>query len=60
MEKLLGILGLIAILGLVAWFLTTLPMPPIFRNLIILVISIAVIIILLQFFGVNIGIPRLK
>ena len=51
----------IAIVGFLCWLILQLPMPPIFRNVIIGVISIFLIIWLLQHLGVRTpGLPDLR
>jgi hypothetical protein len=47
----IAIVIVLAILGVFCWFLTTLPMPPMFRNLIYAVIAIGMLLWLLDYAG---------
>ncbi len=49
MTAVLILIATIAIIGMVVWFITTLPMPPIFKNLIYLVVGIAAVLMLIHF-----------
>lgn len=54
--SIIAILLVIAIAGVIVWALTLLPMPPVFRNVIIAVAVILVLLWLLgQVGGVNLG-----
>lgn len=60
----MGILELIfviAILGLLVWLITTLiPMPDQFKQVIFVLAAIAVLIYILQAFGMNLGLPHVR
>jgi hypothetical protein len=64
--SIVALLILIALLGLVAYFITTLiPMPPQFKTLIILVALLIAILLVLQAFGLlpsigNVQVPRVR
>lgn len=53
MTTLLAAILLIAIVGVFVWFITTLPMPVVFRNAIILLAVLALLIYLFRFLGVT-------
>lgn len=52
----------IAILGLIVWFITThIPMPPIFKTVIYVIVAIFLILFLMRTFGVSdMAVPRLR
>ncbi len=50
----------IAIVGFICYLVLMIPMPPIFKNIILGVIVICAVIWALQMFGVHTGFPRLR
>jgi hypothetical protein len=58
----IGLILTLAICGLIVWaIITYIPMPPIFKNAILIIVAICVILYLIQAFGVaDIPIPRLN
>jgi hypothetical protein len=56
--SLIGILLVICIVGVFVWLLTQLPMPPIFRNIVIAVAALVVLLWLLRGLG-GMHLPRL-
>jgi len=52
------LLLVLAIFGFIGWLITQIPMPSIFRNIIIGIMSILAILWALQVFGVHTGFPR--
>ena len=53
MTTLLTAILIIAVVGVFVWFITTLPMPTVFRNAIILLAVLALLIYLFRFAGVS-------
>lgn len=48
----------VAVLGLIVWLVTTyIPMPEPFRSIIWVIAIIALVILLLNFAGINLGVP---
>lgn len=62
----IGLIALLAIMGLITWLLVTyVPMPQQFRGLIIIVSVIIAIVIVLNTFGIfghmpNVSVPKLR
>lgn len=62
----IGLIALLAIMGLITWLLVTyVPMPQQFRGLIIIVSVIIAIVIVLNAFGIfghmpNVSVPKLR
>ena len=50
----------IAIVGFIVWVVLQIPMPQIFKNIIIGVVALALIIWLLQMLGVATGLPSFR
>jgi len=50
----------IAMFGLLTWIITQIPMPQIFRNIIIAIVSFILVLWVLQVFGVETGFRHLK
>lgn len=55
-----GLLIVLAFCGFLSWILLQIPMPVVIRNIILGVIAFAIIIFVLQFFGVHTGLSTLK
>ena len=58
--SIIGIILVIVLLGVLCWAVTLLPIAPPFRNLIVAVAVILVILWCLQALGVFTGLPRLR
>lgn len=58
----IGLLLTLAFLGLIVWLIVTyLPMPPVFRTLILIVTAVVVILYLANAFGiVDLPVPRIR
>lgn len=56
----IGLLLTLAIAGFICWIVLQIPMPQIFRNIILGVITIILVLWVLQFFGVHTGFSNLK
>lgn len=50
----------IAIFGFLAWIVLQIPMPSVFRNILLGVMCLLLVIWVLQSLGVSTGIPRLR
>lgn len=55
-----GLLIALAFCGFLSWILLQIPMPVVIRNIILGVIAFAIVIFVLQFFGVHTGLAALK
>lgn len=51
---------LLAIVGFICWLILQIPMPQIFKNVILGVICIVVVLWALQVLGVSTGFPRIR
>lgn len=51
MTSILTLLIAIAIVGIFVWFLTTLPMPPVFRNALIAIAAICLLLYVMKMIG---------
>lgn len=55
MSSIIMVVIVLAVIGVALWFITTLPMPPVWRNLIIAVVCIAALIWFASFMGWDVG-----
>lgn len=60
MISIISLILTIAVIGIVVWFILQLPMPAVFRNLIIALVTLFVLIWLLEQFGMVNGLTRLR
>jgi hypothetical protein len=49
----------LAIVGFIVWLILLIPMPAVFRNIIVGIVAIFAVIWALQMLGVNTGFPRI-
>lgn len=56
----IAVLLTIALAGFLCWLILKIPMPPVVQNVIVGVFVVLVIVFVLQRFGVDTGLPRLR
>jgi len=58
----IGLILTLALLGLIVWLITTyVPMPPIFKTIIYVIVAVVLILYLMSIFGVgDIPLPRVR
>ena len=57
---LIGLILSIALAGFLAWLVLLIPMPQIFKQIIVAVLCVFLILYLLQDFGIATGLPHLR
>ena len=57
---LIELILVLALVGFVVWLILQIPMPPPFRNVIIGIVAVFLILYVLQMLGVHTGIPTLR
>lgn len=50
----------IALVGFLTWLILLIPMPQVFRQIIIAILCAGVIVWILQSFGISTGLPRIR
>lgn len=55
-----GLILVLALMGAVVWLILQIPMPGIFKNVIMVVVAIVLVLWLLQAIGVSTGLPRMR
>ncbi len=58
--SILSLVLTIAIAGFIVWLILQIPMPAQFRNIIIGVVAVVLVLYVLQIFGISTGFPVLK
>lgn len=58
--SLIAVVLILALVGAVVWLILQIPMPQVFRNVIVGVVVIFLVLWLLQVLGVSTGLPRLR